>query len=184
MLQDQGDVQVAGARSRTLQTLPLRVEEGAEAVAVDAKSFVPTTATDKLQYYLRDRTKYLHMQNEIPEQVTRDLSLVSNYYVSISDPQDMAFINPGQSTLNRVCCNVYVGLLNLFLQSALLVPTFLFLIFSAVRTKSSPTFLLVYTILIDLGSWCGWARASCWCRCTSRTQRASSLPYCSSCTGC
>lgn len=157
MLQDQGDVQVAGARSRTLQTLPLRVEEGAEAVAVDAKSFVPTTATDKLQYYLRDRTKYLHMQNEIPEQVTRDLSLVSNYYVSISDPQDMAFINPGQSTLNRVCCNVYVGLLNLFLQSALLVPTFLFLIFSAVRTKSSPTFLLVYTILIDLEVMAIWA---------------------------
>lgn len=157
MLQDKGDVQVAGARSRTLQTLPLRVEEGAEAVAVDAKSFVPTTATDKLQYYLRDRTKYLHMQNEIPEQVTRDLSLVSNYYVSISDPQDMAFINPGQSTLNRVCCNVYVGLLNLFLQSALLVPTFLFLIFSAVRTKSSPTFLLVYTILIDLEVMAIWA---------------------------
>lgn len=157
MLQDQGDVQVAGARSRTLQTSPLRVEEGAEAVAVDVKSFVPTTATDKLQYYLRDRTKYLHMQNEIPEQVTHDLSLVSNYYVSISDPQDMAFINPGQSTLNRVCCNVYVGLLNLFLQSALLVPTFLFLIFSAVRTKSSPTFLLVYTILIDLEVMAIWA---------------------------
>lgn len=155
MLGATGDVRVTGARPSALQASPLRGE--GEPVAVDVKTPVPTTANDKLQYYLHDRTKYLHVQNEIPEQVTSDLSLVNNYYVSISDPQDMAFINPGQSTLDRICVTAYTALLNLYIQSAMLVPTFLFLIFTAVRTHNSPAFLLAYTIVVSVEVLVIWA---------------------------
>jgi hypothetical protein len=151
-----GDVEVTRARPSVLQALPPQ-DEDEMIVAVDVKSPVPTTANDKLQYYLRDRTKYLHVQNEIPEQVTTDLSLVNNYYVSISDPQDMSFINPSQSSLDYLCFTVYTALLNLYLQCVLLLPTILFLIFSAVRTRSSPVFLLVYSFLFDLEVLAIWA---------------------------
>ncbi|KPA82215.1 tyrosine phosphatase isoform [Leptomonas pyrrhocoris] len=165
MLDGEGDIHVTGAHPGVRQASQAREEleadeeakEEGKAVAVSVSSTVPTTANEKLHYYLRDRTKYLHVQNEIPAQVTSDLSLVNNYYVSISDPQDMTFINPGQSTSDRIFATVYTGLLNLYLQCALLVPTFLFLVFSAVRTESSPVFLLVYTIFIGLEVLAIWA---------------------------
>ncbi|KPI83877.1 putative tyrosine phosphatase isoform [Leptomonas seymouri] len=157
MLAGKLDALVEDAGPGVLHSSPPRGRVDGEDDAARVQFTVPTTMNEKLQYYLRDRTKYLHVQNELPEQVTADLSLVHNYYVSISDPQDMAFINPSTSTLEHACYTVYMRLLNLYLQCALLIPTFLFLFFCALRTKSSPVFLLVYTIFVDLEVLALWA---------------------------
>ncbi|CAJ1992499.1 tyrosine phosphatase isoform [Leishmania donovani] len=124
---------------------------------VDMTPQVPTTLCEKVEHYLRDRTRYLHVQNEIPQEVTNELAMVNNYYVSVANPQDMRFTNPGETTVDYVCRIVYNFFLSLYVQAALLVPTLLFLLFIAVRTHHSPMFLLVYSTVIDIEVLSMWA---------------------------
>ncbi|CAJ1019854.1 Dual specificity phosphatase, catalytic domain/C2 domain of PTEN tumour-suppressor protein, putative [Leishmania lindenbergi] len=124
---------------------------------VDTNPLVPTTLYEKVEYYLRDRTKYLHVQNEIPLEVTNKLAMVNNYYVSVADPQDMSFTNSGEHTADHVCWVAYNFFLRLYVQAALLVPTLLFLLFIAVQTHHSPTFLLLYSLVIDVEVLSMWA---------------------------
>ncbi|GET92241.1 tyrosine phosphatase isoform [Leishmania tarentolae] len=124
---------------------------------VDVTPTVPTTLCEKVEYYLRNRTRHLHVQNEIPQEVTNSLAMVNNYYVSVADPQDLQFTNPSETTVDYVCRVVYNFFLTLYVQVVLLVPTFLFLLLLVVRTRRSPTFILACSIVIDAEVLSMWA---------------------------
>ncbi|KAK7200791.1 tyrosine phosphatase isoform [Novymonas esmeraldas] len=124
---------------------------------VDMTPAVPTTLDERVAYYLRDRTKYLHVQNQIAQEVTNSLAMANNYHVSIADPQDMSFTNAGESTLDQVIRIAYHFFLSIYVQAALLVPTCLFLLFIAVRTRGTPTFLLIHSLVIDAEVLAMWA---------------------------
>ncbi|KAG5468638.1 hypothetical protein CUR178_01472 [Leishmania enriettii] len=127
----------------------------AEVVGIDLPS--TTTLHEKVEYYLRDRTKYLHVQNEIAQEVTNHLAMVNNYYVSVADPQDLSYTKPSENAVDSACWVAYDFFLRLYVQAALLVPTFFFLILIAVRTSSSSMFLLVHSILISVEVLSIWA---------------------------
>lgn len=139
----------------SVQHSPLH--KAVESGMVDMTPSVPTTIAERVTYYLRDRTKYLHVQNEISPDVTSALAAVNNYYVSIADPQDMSFINPGESMINHACWIAYNVFLRLYVQALLLVPTMVFLPFTLVRNPDSATFLLVYSIIVDVEVLAMWA---------------------------
>ncbi|KAG5493921.1 hypothetical protein JKF63_01753 [Porcisia hertigi] len=124
---------------------------------VDMTPPMPTTLEEKLEFYLRDRTKYLHTQSEIAPEVTNELAMVDNYYVSVADPQDMSFTKSSEGKADKIVWVLYSFFLRLSVQAALLVPTLLYLVFIAVHTTTSPQFLLVYSIVIDVEVLSLWA---------------------------
>ncbi|KAG5468226.1 hypothetical protein LSCM1_02203 [Leishmania martiniquensis] len=127
----------------------------AEVVSVSPPA--TTALYEKVEHYLRNCTRYLHVQNEIAQEVTNGLAMADNYYVSIADPQDLSFTKHSESLVDKVCRMAYNFFLGLYVQVALLVPTLLFLLFIAVRTSSSPTFLLVHSIVMSVEVLSIWA---------------------------